>query len=433
MVRMRAGRVLAASVVVHAALFGALSQITVEGKRVQLDVPPRIGLVDPVRTAEPAVFDVVVLDTQASPSMSTATSTSTSTSTSRTIATAGNRGRANIAATAAPAAAEPDGHGEGHGHGHGQGQGQGQGMMSMRGPDLGLAPGTGERIVATSRPLPVEPKVSGKLKSAPGGRAISDDAVTTMSVEQDGSVTFADKPDIEIKLALPIPHLDVEGMRKDLGQLLTDWYRDPDAYKKFGRKADVSRVVLAVPGACDHWGDVWCDDPSAPKQEKYTREQAKTGGSILAGKLDITSYLHRKLIGDPYSSRKLKLLDDTRDERVAMGTRFKTQQLARAGEIARRNLARIESLSLAEKKEALFELWDECSEGDDAEGQAGQRVRALVLGFIRTHLPDGSPSAYTAAEIAALHAKRSSKQAFAPYQAEPEVLELHETMVPDEH
>lgn len=404
---MRAGRVLVASATVHAALFGALSQITLEGKHVAPPAPvapPKVGIV------EPAVFDVVVLDDSQTSSEVIATTAATAAHTPAAVRPHGRTDGAarHVAATASSTGTEtpePDGHG------------QGQGLMHMRGPDLGLAPGTGERIVATSRPLPAEPKISGKLQNAPGGRAISDDAVTTMSVEQDGNVHFADKPDIEIKLKLPIPHLDVEGMREDLGKVLTDWYRDPEAYKKFGRKADLSRVILAVPGACDSWGDSWCDDPFAPKQEQYVREQNKTGGSLLAGKLDITSYLHRKLIGDPYSSRKLKLLDDTRDERVARGTKFRTQQLARSAELGARNLARIvDSMSLVEKKEALFELWDECEEGDGPTGQAGQRVRALVLGFIRTHLPAGSSDAYTEKEIAAFDARRTSKQPFTPYE-----------------
>jgi hypothetical protein len=179
----------------------------------------------------------------------------------------------------------------------------------------------------------------------------------------------------------------------------------------------VSRVILAVPGACDSWGDVWCDDPFAPKQEQYAREQKKTRGSLLGGTADISAWLQRKLLGDPYASRKLKLLDETRDERVARGTKFRSQQLARSAEIATKNLARIvDSMSAAEKKEALFELWDECEEGDGPTGQAGQRVRALVLGYIRTHLPAGSASAYTADEIAAFDARRSSKQPFTPYE-----------------
>ncbi|NVB81177.1 MAG: hypothetical protein HOV81_22465, partial [Kofleriaceae bacterium] len=283
---MRAGRVVMASAAVHAALFGALSRITIEGKHAAQGVPPKVDVVPP---PEPAVFDVVVLDSPPSPAgaitapPSSARAITAPPAVDRAGATRGREGQRVATSTTTSTIPEADGQGHGHGQGHG--------MMGMRGPDLGLAAGTADRIIATSRPLPKEAKISGELQNAPGGRAIHDDAVTTMNVDADGSVTFHDKPDIEIKLKLPIPHLDPEEMRKDLGKLITDWYRDPDANKKFGPKGMVSRVILAVPGSCDSWGDVWCDDALAPKSEQYAREQKKTGGSLFGGKLDITAYL----------------------------------------------------------------------------------------------------------------------------------------------
>jgi hypothetical protein len=261
-----------------------------------------------------------------------------------------------------------------------------------------------------------------------------------MNVEADGTVHFHDKPDLLVEDAeLPLidlaPDLGLERTRKVLGKAVTDWFADPYAGTRFGRKSDLPNHILAMgPGVCDTWADLRCEDEFAPQSEKDMRKRLQTEGSTVSGKLDLTAYLHRKLIGDPYASRKLKLLDDTRDERVARGTRFRDQQLARSAEIAMKNLARVvDSMALADKKQTLFELWDECAEGDDAEGQAGQRVRALVLGYIRSHLPAGSPTAYTPDEIAAFSAKRASKQVFAPYQAEPEELELHQRVVPDEH
>lgn len=238
-----------------------------------------------------------------------------------------------------------------------------------------------------------------------------------MTVERDGNVSFRDKPDIDLKLKLPIPRIDIEGMRQDLGTLITDWYRDPYAGTRFGRVSDVARHITAVPGACDSWADTWCDDPLAPGSERYAREQKQTNGSLLGGKADITSWLHRKLVGDPYASRKLKLLDDTRDERVALGDAFRKEQLDRSAELVLRTLEQLWATEPdpTRRRLALFELWDDCAEGDDGPGQAGQRARAMIVGWIRTHLPAGSPTAYTDEEIAALHARRTSKQAFTPY------------------
>jgi len=174
---------------------------------------------------------------------------------------------------------------------------------------------------------------------------------------------------------------------------------------------------MAVPGGCDSYGDVWCDDEMAPKAEKYVRDQKKTEGSLLGGVADISAYLHRKLIGDPYSSRKLKLLDETRDERVARGTLYRTQQLVRSAELMERTVRALwaREADLVKRRAALFELWDDCDEGDDERGQAGQRARAMILGWIGAHLPKGSAGAYTDEDIRILDGHRTSKQPFRPY------------------
>ena len=71
------------------------------------------------------------------------------------------------------------------------------------------------------------------------------------------------------------------------------------------------------------------------------------------------------------------------------------------------------------RRAALFELWDDCDEGPDERGQAGQRARAMITGFIGAHLPRGSADAYTEDEIRLLDARGSSQQPFAPYPATP--------------
>jgi hypothetical protein len=57
----------------------------------------------------------------------------------------------------------------------------------------------------------------------------------------------------------------------------------------------------------------------------------------------------------------------------------------------------------------LFELWDECAEGDGEIGQAGERARATVIGWIRAkHV------AYSTDDVAAINHRRASRQEFAP-------------------
>jgi hypothetical protein len=63
----------------------------------------------------------------------------------------------------------------------------------------------------------------------------------------------------------------------------------------------------------------------------------------------------------------------------------------------------------------LFALWDECAEGEGSAGEAGNRARAIVIGAIRARL-SGASNRFTAEEIAALDAKRTSVQHFVPYE-----------------
>jgi hypothetical protein len=123
------------------------------------------------------------------------------------------------------------------------------------------------------------------------------------------------------------------------------------------------------------------------------------------------------IVGDPYASRKLKLLDDTRAERVESGGAYRAAQLERSAQLMARNLEALwrATADPAARREVLFELWDECAEGEGPAGAAGARARAMVIGWIGTHLPKGQPGAFSDEDIARLDARRSSKQHFAPY------------------
>jgi hypothetical protein len=142
-------------------------------------------------------------------------------------------------------------------------------------------------------------------------------------------------------------------------------------------------------------------------------------GSVAHGKLDLTSMLMRAVgVGDAYASRKRKLLDDTRAERAELGAQHHAEDLARAGERMQRNLELLWRTirDPAERRDALFALWDECAEADGPIGEAGQRARLLVIGWIRAKLPSGSPGAFTPEDIARRAAQQHSSQPFAPYE-----------------
>lgn len=138
----------------------------------------------------------------------------------------------------------------------------------------------------------------------------------------------------------------------------------------------------------------------------------------LGGTFDVTDAMMRRQGIDPYASYKLKVLDETRDERVAIGQRYRTQQLARSRQLVQAHLTRLwaTTTDLAARKQALFELWDDCAETGSAElVVAGRAAREHVVGFIRSKLPAGSAHAFTADELARLNRQRRSRIEFAPY------------------
>jgi hypothetical protein len=220
-------------------------------------------------------------------------------------------------------------------------------------------------------------------------------------------------PDFEIHLKLP--RFSLKQFREQVAESIDDWYKDAYAEaRRVGTTQDLPRHERAVPGQCDHYGDLcgMSNDPSPPSDEE-------AGGlTFIEGKADIQSWLAKKLgVGDPYAARKRKLLDDTREERIGMGGAYRAEQLDRSAEFMRQNLERLwaSTRDPAARRRALFELWDECGEGDGPLGEAGQRARGQVIGWIAAHLPAGTTGAFTVDEIASLDARRSSKQHFAPY------------------
>jgi len=226
--------------------------------------------------------------------------------------------------------------------------------------------------------------------------------VTTVKVDPDGKPHFHDKPDFEIHLQLPIMS------REQFGNMLRKWYEDPYAQTHVGKTQDMSPVDQAVEGT-------WNSGLST------TPDQQRSGGTvpIAGGSFDLTAWAMRKAgVGDPYQARKRAVLDSTRAERAERGGAYREEQLAKSSEIMRGNLEALwrSTTDLAERRATLFQLWDECVEGEGPQAEAGDRARIQVIGWIRAKVPKGSAAAFTAAEIAAFDAKRSSKQHFCPYE-----------------
>ena len=160
-------------------------------------------------------------------------------------------------------------------------------------------------------------------------------------------------------------------------------------------------------------------DGTAHIEDKPDVGDVHVSGIGIAGRASFDDWAMRKAGIDPYASAKRQWLDKTRDERARIAMANRKEDLGRAPEYMRRNLAlawkKTEGDAEA-RKQALFELWDECAEtGDDDIVAAGAAARAYLVGFVRAHLAQGKPGAFTGDDLARLNAHRRSKATFEPY------------------
>ena len=246
-------------------------------------------------------------------------------------------------------------------------------------------------------PLPPPDPTTGQLRDSGNGTHKSDQGPFVAKVGKDGTVKLKDRRNFNIHFGLP--------SGKDLGHLIADWYNDPN--KPVGTlPPDHIEKAPVLPG-----------DESSSADKKADHGDV-AGIPIAGGGFDVSDAFMRSHGQDPYASKKLKFLDSTRDERVQIGMRYRSEQLAKASEIMRGNLAQVwRSVGdPAARRLALFELWDEAAETGSTEMvAAGIQARSLVIGWIRARLPEGSADAYGIDELARLNAKRTSKAPFTPY------------------
>jgi hypothetical protein len=140
--------------------------------------------------------------------------------------------------------------------------------------------------------------------------------------------------------------------------------------------------------------------------------------NLVTGRFELTDLAMRADGQDPYSSRKMELLDRTRAERMQLAAAETSSNLRDALARTRPTLEQIWRGPgiAAVRRRLLFTLWDECAETGSAEVLATARaVRATIVAFIRRRLPRGSRAAYTDAELDALNRRRTSRQRFDPY------------------
>lgn len=279
--------------------------------------------------------------------------------------------------------------------------------LAMRGgerPNLALPRGRWDALDHPPKgTTPEKAETTGMLRESGGGTHTSDQGVFVAKVNPDGTVDITDRPNVRVGIALPRP--------KSLGGALTRWYDSDKGRFGEGGDTDMGKQIQVTSGART--------DPGAPDDERSGDRAPTAIVPVLGGSFDVTDWLMRRNGDDPYASRKLALLDGTRAERAQIGGKHRAQQLKRSAQIMQRNLEALWTATAdpQARKQALFELWDDCAEtGDPALVEAGQAARRLVIGAIRARFPAGSPHAYTAAELTALARAKRSTAAFQPYE-----------------
>jgi hypothetical protein len=264
--------------------------------------------------------------------------------------------------------------------------------LDMRRPRVALElPATVvEREQRRDAPPPAPDPTTGQLAPNGHGTFVTHEGPFDAHVRRDGTVHFEDSANAHVSVNVP--------SRKAVGDAIGDWYAKGD-------KSDLDREKVGINNNRAH------DEDTRP-------DHGKVAPTIISGGFDATDAMMRRHGQDPYASRKLKYLDSTRDERAAIGARNRKLDLQQSAILMQRDLARLAAAlpDPTARREALFELWDDCAEAGDPDLVAGgAAARALVVGYIRAHHAAGTADGYTAAELATLNRRRRSTAAFAPY------------------
>lgn len=150
------------------------------------------------------------------------------------------------------------------------------------------------------------------------------------------------------------------------------------------------------------------------------------GGLVAWLTFDVSDQIMRAGGDDPYLGEKLRIMDETREERMAVRRLYDATMMRRALDDLPRYLAAVwqqRAWSTAVRRRILFALWDEAAEdGTELMRAAGDEAREIIETFVAQHLPAGSPHAFRGDELVGLNRVRTSRVRFAPYDAEPTTL-----------
>lgn len=115
---------------------------------------------------------------------------------------------------------------------------------------------------------------------------------------------------------------------------------------------------------------------------------------------------------DPYMSERLGFMEATEELRERLEDEARAASGARSLRRARGQALKIwqdETRSVAARRRALFDLWDE-----QADGEEGAPTRAAVIAFIEEPRSFDTDIVFGAGELAVLNGQRTSLERFEP-------------------
>jgi hypothetical protein len=131
----------------------------------------------------------------------------------------------------------------------------------------------------------------------------------------------------------------------------------------------------------------------------------------LSGGFDVTDWVMKGKKQDPYRYEKEKFMKYTQKKRDELAKK------AREADIEN-SIAQLPATcddiwhepykKASQKRRALYELWRDVEDTD-----AGARAREIIEAYVRRHLPQGTPDAFTEEELALYNSKGGRK--FEPY------------------
>jgi hypothetical protein len=136
----------------------------------------------------------------------------------------------------------------------------------------------------------------------------------------------------------------------------------------------------------------------------------------LGLRFDVSEMAMRAMGDDPHAAQKARIADATREERFCLTLKDAESDKRNALYRLKDNLEQIvadPTLSGAERRAAVFDLWEGCLDASD--DVLANAARATIVAFIRRSFPAGSRSAYTPVELAMLNRRRNCSRPFDPY------------------